>query len=224
MPSWYLAGNERMMGPGPASVVGGGGGGASAWGDHGSFLDLSTTTVTNDTVTSHDTSGYAGVRGTQARGSVAGKFYFELKLLTAPAANAINLGLNDANLPSGGMNTSTITHYMFTDFNNGNTFSDISGATAVNLGAGVTLANNDVIGVAFDVTNGFHYLALNNTWLLSGVPTSGASGTGHVGVYTVLEDFYPLVELWGVVNGLVQIVTGTGAFTYSPPSGYSAWG
>lgn len=195
----------------------------SGWGDHGTWLDLSTTTITNDTVTSNNTSGYASARGTQARST--GKNYFEVKLLTAPPADAMHIGILDNSVATGsGMDTNSLANGSSNYLNNGNANGGGTGITGVNLGAGVTLANNDILAIAFDATNGFHYLAQNNVWLLSGDPTSGATGTGHVAAYSAGGSYYPWVTLWATVNGVLQLVTRASDFTYTPPSGYSAWG
>lgn len=193
----------------------------SGWGDHGTWIDLSTTTVSNDTMTSNNTSDFSAARGTQ--GYSTGKHYFEIKALTAPGANAVHVGLLDASVATGAsMNSFTLANGGSTYFNNGNAQIDGTGITGVNIGAGITLANNDVVGVAFDADNGFHYLALNNAWFLSGDPTSGALGTGHVVAYTTVRTYYPRADLWGLVNGILQLKTVS--FTYTPPTGYSAWG
>ncbi len=200
---------------------------ASAWGDKGTWIDLSTTAIANDTATSNSTMGFASVRGTQGYdvGS-GGKHYYEVKLLTAPAADAMHIGLLDATTATGvAMNTETLINGAGTYCNNGNSIVGQTGGdpTGVNLGAGCGLSTNDVLGVAFDATNGFHYLAKNNVWYISGDPTSGATGTGHIGAYVTVRTYYPWITIWGLVNAVAQIVTTTGSLTYTPPTGYSAW-
>lgn len=201
----------------------------SGWGDHGTEIDLSTTTITNDTATSNSTLGFSTVRGTVAHGTT-GKYYFEVKLLTAPPADALYIGLLDAATGTGAaMDTQVVNNGISTYCNDGTAHADGAiGLAGVNKGSACALAGNDILGIAYDATNGFHYLSQNCTFLtISGVvgdPTSGALGTGHVGAYTstaATTDFYPRVSIWGLVNGVVQLKTA--ALTCSLPAGYSAW-
>lgn len=201
----------------------------SGWGDHGTQITLSTTSIANDTLTANSTTSFSTTRGTQFH--TTGKFYYEVKLLTAPGANALFIGLVDAHEANGApLDSQNIQDGVHSYFNDGTTLvnDSTSGLAGVNIsGAGVTITNGDILAVAYDATNGFHYLAQNNTYFLGGDPTSGGSGTGHVGAYTGAGlglNMYPSVSIWGLVNAVVQLVTGAGALTYAPPSGYSAWG
>lgn len=209
---------------------------ASVWGDRGTFLDLSTTTITNDTVTSHDTSGFSTARGTLAHST--GKFYFEVKILSAPGANLFYIGLLDSKLATGAaldQGGAGISNTVCTNCNDGTaSAAEVGfGCAGVNVGSGITLANNDILGVAFDATNGFHYLSKNGTFLtVGGVasdPTSGVFGTGHIGVYTSTANgtgFYPQVSIWGLVNAVAQLITDPSVIATGGrlPSGYTAWG
>jgi len=47
---------------------------------------------------------------------------------------------------------------------------------------GTTYTTADIIGVALDLDNDKLYFAKNNTWMNSGVPTSGATGTGAISI------------------------------------------
>lgn len=196
----------------------------SAWGDHGLNVTVSTTTVPSDTVTGGAGNGgaFSSVRGTQAYS--AGKVYFEVKALTAPGTAILIVGMMDDTTANGAaMDSSSLAkssgHSMF----NGNENSNVW--TGVNLGAGFSLSNNDVLAVAADFDNAFYYLALGSppaalVWFLSGDPTSGATGTGHVGI-GVRVAARPMLSLFGVANGVFQLRTA--AFDYAPPAGYSAW-
>ena len=84
---------------------------------------------------------------------------------------------------------------------------------------GSTYTNGDVIQVAFN--NGSVWFGKNNTWQNSGNPAAntGAAFTGITGT------LYPMISLYKGVAP-VHIATGrfkTADFTYSPPSGFSAW-
>ena len=99
-------------------------------------------------------------------------------------------------------------------------FATGAGWQAVSTGV-YRISNANVFGVALDMTNGFGYLAKDNIWFLSGDPTSGATGTGHVIAFPATM-IYPAVTL-DDTTVVFKLVTGAGALTFSPPSGYSAW-
>jgi hypothetical protein len=63
------------------------------------------------------------------------------------------------------------------DSANGNVYNNGSGSAY-----GDTFAQGDIISVALDLDNNKLYLAKNGTWQNSGVPTSGATGTGAVSI------------------------------------------
>jgi hypothetical protein len=205
-------------------VGGGGGGGSSVWGDHGTNVVLSTTTITNDTAAG--TAGsYSAVRGTLAH-TATGKYYFEVKVLTAPGSSIVQIGIMDDttangaamdNAPGGTPKSAANTGF------NGNHDGNIWNGN--DTGAGWSLVDGDVLGYALDLIDpltGFGYLAKNNVWFLSGDPTSGTSHTGCV-ASAVLGNARPAMWVFGSVGGLYKLVTAA-PFSYSPPSGYVAWG
>ena len=51
-----------------------------------------------------------------------------------------------------------------------------------NTSFGNSYAQGDIIGVAMDLTNGYVYFSKNGTFQNSGVPTSGATGTGGISI------------------------------------------
>jgi hypothetical protein len=86
-----------------------------------------------------------------------------------------------------------------------------------------TYTTGDNIGIALDLDNGFIYFAKNGTWINSGVPTSGSSGTGAL--YSGLSGVYYLAVGAGSGAGYHIFTLNAGAigFSYSIPSGYSPW-
>ena len=93
--------------------------------------------------------------------------------------------------------------------NNGNSWENDGGA---------------VIGVAVDMDNGAVYFAINNTWINSGDPTSGASKTGAAATdLLTVNDGYHYVAAQGY-NGSNSAGMygnfGQRSFAYTPPSGY----
>lgn len=216
VPAGISGGSYQIVG----ATAGGGGGGSSVWGDHGTFMSLTTTTQANDTASLNISSNnWSTVRGTQ--GYSTGKHYFEVKVLTT--GGDFDVGLIDATTANGaGLDDRLAINIVTNSQFNGASQNNGSGLAGVNIGSALGAANNDIFGVAFDATNGFHYLALNNTWFLSGDPTSGATGTGHVGSYSTVRTYYPAISLWGLIGGVMQIKTS--GLTYAVPSGYTAWG
>jgi hypothetical protein len=94
---------------------------------------------------------------------------------------------------------------------------------------------NDIIGIALDMDNGYVYFAKNGTWLNSGDPTSGATGTGG---FSLLNPTETHGFAYGVRNSTAGInfggytintissaatdANGYGTFEYAPPTGYYA--
>ena len=105
---------------------------------------------------------------------------------------------------------------------------------------GNTFTTGDVIGCALDLDNGFAYWSKNGTWQNSGVPTSGATGTGAFPIdnpsskgYLWLPGVAIYSATWSVNAGNGYFGTtlisspeaddgGIGAFAYDVPAGYRA--
>ena len=104
---------------------------------------------------------------------------------------------------------------------------------------GGTMANGDTVNLALDLDNGYFYFGVNGTYINSGDPTSGATGTGAVFTLTAtdLSKFIiPAVTnatnttyyKFNFGNPAYSISSGNsdgngyGLFEYQPPSGYLA--
>ena len=99
-----------------------------------------------------------------------------------------------------------------------------------------TFTDGDIIGIAMDLDNNKLYFAKNNTWINSGDPTSGSTGTGAYAI--VSGDFYTFAAtviddgsedpVWQgnfgspaySVSSPQSDANGFGSFSYAPPSGY----
>jgi len=98
-----------------------------------------------------------------------------------------------------------------------------------------TFTNGDIISIAMDLDNNKLYFAKNNSWINSGDPTSGSTGTGAYAI--VAGNFYHFAvttissggaALWSCNFGSPSYANssdasdanGYGAFEYAPPSGY----
>lgn len=194
----------------------------SAWGDHGTVGTLSTTTIANGTWTADNSFTWTTARGTQ--GYSNGLHYVEFEILQASGGNEV-VGLADATTATGAaLDTypGDFARSCGTIVNNGGGIAIGAGFACATISS-FSLSNGDILAIAWDATNGFYYLAKNNGWLNSGDPTSGATGTGAVGTITAPAASPTLYPVFGEVkNGSVKIKTAS--FTYTPPSGYSAWG
>ena len=106
----------------------------------------------------------------------------------------------------------------------------------------VNYTSSNIIGVAIDADNGYVYWAKDNTWINSGDPTSGSSGTGGYAVpsgtgtngilipsiaayhHTSLGKMF--INFGGYttisISSSASDANGYGTFEYAPPTGYYA--
>ena len=117
---------------------------------------------------------------------------------------------------------------------------DFWGAASQDSSYGDSYANNDIVGIAVDLTNNKLYFSKNGTWQNSGDPTSGATGTGAKSITdpastTAGAYFFCFNETWAdnyrswswnFGNPIAALSSGNadangyGNFEYAPPSGY----
>ena len=110
-------------------------------------------------------------------GAFAGKYYAEFKLETA--SGYTNFGVVNA-FKSVFVGTGSGIDYIGDD-TDGVAYQPGASALYYNggsVGSYGSAAQGDIIGVALDIDNGYVYWSKNGTFLNSGVPTSGGSGTG----------------------------------------------
>ena len=108
--------------------------------------------------------------------------------------------------------------------------------------SGYSYSANDIFGMAFDLDNGKFYVHVNGTYLTSGDPTSGSTGTGSLGDISVGSRIYvPFITNsnysqtndieFNFVNGYfgtTQVssagtnASNNGIFEYDVPAGYTA--
>ena len=102
---------------------------------------------------------------------------------------------------------------------------------------GDSYTDGDIVSVALDLTNDKIYWAKNGTWMNSGDPTSGSTGTGALSLTDGKTWFAGFADGSGSTAGAsimnfgnppyansssVAAANGYGAFEYAPPSGYYA--
>ena len=161
----------------------------------GGNLDVTTGTV-----------GGSNCRATMAMNS--GKFYWEF----TPTSNGGIADLGISIFPGSDVKQGTLFTYQA---DTGNKFSTSGGAVSF----GATYTTNDVIGIAYDATNGRIWWAKNGTWQASGDPAAGtnAAFTGITG------DAYAYVTDRNV-GGVCVVAANFGQrpFSYTPPTGFKA--
>jgi len=168
-------------------------------------------------------------------GVINGKWYWEIKLNNTPNKCGVGI-IGDAdpfqyNTNGGLFSPRSYSYYPFNGnvYTNNTTNGDWSDTT--------TSDNGDIIGIAMDLDNGYVYFSKNGSFMNSGVPTSGATGTGGVSL-TTGNDFFPIIgdttgassekALMNFGNPPFTISSGNsdgngyGNFEYAVPSGYYA--
>mgnify|MGYP003648058089 CR=1 FL=1 len=186
-------------------------------------------------------SGAGWLNAIASLGASSGKYYAEAKAISIGGVTYgsyigfINLDVsNKANLtsdigdsPIGSTGISSGGGYIYY---NGSQFAGPTTATT----------NNDIVNLAMDLDNGRLYWGINGTYVNSGVPTSGATGTGGMpianitagGTYTFAVSLREGANYsWNFGNGYFGTTavasagtnaSGNGIFEYDVPTGYTA--
>ena len=176
--------------------------------------------------------------GLATQGVSTGKWYVEFKYIAKSGDRRVNVGqvrdlspFNSANTVLG-VNTTSVG------------YRSVDGQMLYNSGLtsyGATYDVGDIIGVALDLDNGYIYFSKNNTWQNSGVPTSGATGTGGISNSISIGEFHfigfsdatgsgseTITANYGQDSSFAGTETaqnnadgnGYGLYKYTPPSGY----
>ena len=170
-------------------------------------------------------------------GFTSGKWYFEANLHIQENGCYVGVVKNDQTIPGGTWN---YTHVGLFAISGIGTAYVTDGAGSQN-SAGTTVAQGDIIQVAYDADTGRIYFGKNGTWLNSADP---AAGTGYLETTDNPEEGYrPIASVVGDASGYSDIymnfgqdssfsgietaqnntdANGYGDFYYSPPSGFLA--
>jgi len=191
----------------------------------------------------HSTTSGGYKNGLTTLGVSSGKWYSEFKITT----DTNYLGMGVGNLDKGNINAIS---YLGDSTNGVILHPGANGlyynATNPSFTTGTTFANGDIIGIALDIDNGFIYWHKNGTYMNSGVPTSGATGTGGFAVSNIANSDGTGTYVFGVttsatpgtrtitcnfgngyfgttpVSSATSDESGLGIFEYTVPSGYYA--
>ncbi len=191
--------------PSAADVV------AVTWNPSDKSTDITLSSGNLTATRASGTTAYRGVRATSGKADT-GKGYFEVYISAMESGGYITLGIGTA--------SATLTGYVGSDAY-GWGYYGAEGGKKLNNGSltayGTNFAQTDVVGVAFN--NGKIWFAKNNTWNGDPAADTGAAFTGITGTV------FPMVALYDA-SAPVDAVVGRfklSSFSYSPPSGFSAW-
>jgi hypothetical protein len=169
-------------------------------------------------------------------GATKGKWYFENKVTQKGGYNTYRVGLSNFEIWATNNNMyqealgQKASAYDIAYESTGSVYANNS-TVGTSLG---TYTNGDIIGVAYDLDNNFVYFSKNGTFINSGVPTSGSSGTGGFSI-TNGYNYTPAIQDSGFTTSAIfdlnygnpdysansyQDANGFGDFSYSVPSGY----
>ena len=123
----------------------------------------------------------AWITAVSSIGVTSGKWYAEFKVTGARPNNMFGiasldqLDVGDSHLGQSSGNWG-IGYYQ----SNGNLFQVQNSGSSTVSGWGSSISQNQTVGIALDMDNYKLYMAVNNTYQNSGVPTSGSTGTGAI--------------------------------------------
>jgi hypothetical protein len=148
----------------------------------------------------------------------SGKWYFEFRK-NADGDNQLGIASGNAYQSSGNLGT---TCFRRTWRDNVGSPSWLTDSGTPGSGTAQSLTTGDILGVALDLDNNAVYFAKNNTWMNSGVPTSGSSKTGAI--WTDLSGGTWQIYAGGNSNGCYTTLNaGQRPFTYTAPSGFKVF-
>jgi hypothetical protein len=198
------------------------------------YYPSATFTNGNNTIKSSNKSCPKGTIGLSS-----GKWYWESKAIVSTSGEVWTTGISS-------WQTINSTNDLGSRANDWSYYGD---GNYVNSGSGTSYGDSytaaDIIGVALDLTNSKLYFSKNGVWQNSGVPTSGATGTGAISITasgsTPLGEYFPSTGAssssqnytWSMnfgngYFGTTAITSGNaddagyGDFEYDVPAGYYA--
>ena len=172
-------------------------------------------------------------------GMSAGKFYCEIKMTYASANQGEIVGVGyDLSKHQQGTNVNAYNlGYIAEGWSYLGAEGNIKNNNSTVLGSMPTWGTNDIVGIAIDVDNYKLYFSVNGTFINSGDPTSGSTGTGAVSLTTGKTYYFACSDAslgnthkyqlncgspaFSISSGNSD-ANGFGNFEYSVPSGYYA--
>ena len=174
-------------------------------------------------------------------GASSGKWYYEIKLGGGTYHQVGIVGTTVPTSPANLIDLSQV-HGGFSFYNdNGNLIARTDGNTISGWASGnvnTTAQTNDILQVALDMDNKYIYFGKAGTFVKSGDPTSGSTGTGGIDIssdYTAGVVAIPGITMYHSADGSINFgspafaissgnsdANGHGNFEYAVPSGYFA--
>jgi len=122
-------------------------------------------------------------------GVSSGKWYAEFVLVSeTDSGNASMIGVTDNLSAFQTENTQSSSQIIYGD--NGTVYNSRAGDPT---DTGTTFSTGNIIGVALDLDNNYIYFSVNGTFISSGNPTSGASGTGGFALGSGTNEYFFMV-------------------------------
>jgi len=169
-------------------------------------------------------------------GASSGKWYAEFVLVSETDSGAASfIGVTDDLSAFQTENIQTSSQVLYGD--NGTVYSRNSSTPDT----GTSFSTGDVVGVALDLDNNYIYFSVNGTFVSSGDPTSGSSGTGGYTLGSGTNEYFFMVGdsrdgntsvftanfgngYFGTtaVSSAGTNASGIGIFEYDVPTGYTA--
>ena len=168
-------------------------------------------------------------------GESVGKYYYEAKVL----ATSTNWGVGICDVDQ--VVKGETKFWATSDGYGTNASTQKCNSGAEDAWGGISIAQNDIVQCALDLDNAKIYFGKNGTWIDSGDPTSGATGTGAAfTINTGGRIYLPAWAGYGTAaimafnfgNGYFATTaissegtnaSGIGSFEYDVPTGYTAW-
>lgn len=151
-----------------------------------------------------------------AAGITSGKYYWEIKLEDLASHVHAIPGMMDGSATTGSYPGNSASSWGAQSTNS----IFVNGVTRDYATAMPTFADNDIFMFAFDDSAGKAWMGVNGTWFNSGDP---AAGTGSVCSAMTSGTWYPATGV-GTTGIKVRIISNISSFTYSIPTGFSAYG
>ena len=198
-------------------------------------LDLAGTVVGTMTEGNLQVVNTSNANDFSGRGTIAinkGKWYWEVKCISRTG------GYDNYTVGIDNVDSKITTGTQYIGYTSTSYAYEANGGQKVNNNSftayGSSLTAGDIFNVALDLDNGFIYFGKNGTWQNSGVPTSGATGTGNA-FSSLSGTFTPAFSDTGSVTTCTMAINfgnppysangytdgaGYGNFSYAVPSGY----
>jgi hypothetical protein len=201
-------------------------------------LDLAGTVVGTMTEGNLQVVNTSNANDFSGRGTIAinkGKWYWEVKCISSSG------GFDNYTVGIDNVDSKITTGTQYIGYTSTSYAYEANGGQKVNNNSftayGSSLTAGDIFNIALDLDNGFIYFGKNGTWQNSGVPTSGANGTGNA-FSSLSGTFTPAFSDTGAVTLCTMAINfgnppftissgnadgaGFGNFEYAVPSGYFA--